>query len=186
MPHGEIEERIHKALALAGRSPPGRLAAALPPESLFRVLRESVDASQRAAAEDSVWAHWCSHEHADAEAAMERICDAIAVHNLPQALRLLDRLVGERPLWAEAWNKRAVVHFLLEDDAASAEDIRRTLELEPRHFGALAGLGQLALRAGDEGAALSAFEHALKLNPNLEQVQEAARLLRSRTSSTVH
>ena len=186
MPDRAVTELIWQALALAGRAPAGRLAGSLPPESLFRVLRESDDETQRSAAEDTVWSHWCSHEHADAEAAMERVADAIEAHRLDRALKLLDRLVAERPLWAEAWNKRAVVHFLLDHDADSAADIRRTLELEPRHFGALAGLGQLALRAGDEGAALRAFEQALALNPNLDELREAVELLRERRRPSLH
>ena len=117
---------------------------------------------------------------------MERILLAIESRRLRLATSLLDRLVAERPLWAEAWNRRAIVHFLLDDDIAAVADIQRTLALEPRHFGALAGLGQIALRNGDGTAALAAFEQALALNPNLDSLRDALVLLRPPAPGTLH
>ena len=186
MSQRDIGELMRQALSLAGRAPAGRLASSLPPASLFDVLRDSADREQRAAAERSIWQQWCSHEHADAEAAMERVLLAIEGRQLRLATTLLGRLVVERPLWAEARNRCALVHFLLGDDVASVLDIRRTLELEPRHFGALAGLGRIALRNGDGEAALGAFEQALALNPNLDQLREAAAALRTPGAGTLH
>ena len=76
--------------------------------------------------------------------------------DLERALSLADELIEAAPEFAEAWNKRATIHYLLGDDDASVLDIRETLAREPRHFGAISGLGLIFLRQGDEAAALEA------------------------------
>ncbi len=71
------------------------------------------------------------------------------------------------PDYAEAWHRRASVHYRMGNFTSSIEDIERTLALEPRHFGALAGLGLIYLEIGQERAALKALERALEVNPHL-------------------
>ena len=99
---------------------------------------------------------------------------------LEQAEQLFSALIGARPDFAEAWNKRATVRFLRGDDAGSRSDIVRVIELEPRHFGALSGLGMIHMRAGDLQAALQAFEAALRVNPHLDQAVDLTARLRKR------
>lgn len=173
-------------LAFVSRLPATRDHPDLPPERLFRELREAVDESDRVAAENRLWDAWCAHPSAAAEATMERAISAISGGDFYRAGRLLDRLVAEQPRWAEAWNKRATLNFLRERDADSLADIRRTLEIEPRHFGALAGLGQIALRHGEVAGAVLAFERALALNPGLIGLREAVATLRADESRTLH
>ena len=84
------------------------------------------------------------------------------------------------PDFAEAWNKRATVRFLIGNDAGSRRDIARVMELEPRHFGALSGLGMINMRSGDLQAALQAFEAALRVNPHLDQAVDVTEQLRRR------
>jgi tetratricopeptide (TPR) repeat protein len=94
------------------------------------------------------------------------------------ALKVFDAMVAQAPNFAEGWNKRATVEFLLSDYNASLADIAHTLKLEPRHFGALAGLGQVELALGNKNAALDAFNQALAIDPYLGDVGEMAERLK--------
>ena len=89
--------------------------------------------------------------------------------NYPLALDVLDQVVLVKPDFAEGWNKRATVYYLLDDYAASLTDIRRTLALEPRHFGALAGLGMILEHTGHEERAIEVFRRALEINPQMDR-----------------
>ena len=93
------------------------------------------------------------------------------------ALKLLDAVVKLRPDYVEAWNRRATLYYLKNDYTHSLEDIRQVLIREPRHFGALAGLGMIMQDIGDERRALEAFRKALAVNPHLEKVPELVKTL---------
>lgn len=91
----------------------------------------------------------------------------MALEQYENALAALDQLVAALPEYAEGWNTRATLLYLMGDYVASAVDVKRTLALEPRHFGAWSGLGLIYLNLGDERAALAAFSKALEWNPHL-------------------
>ena len=82
------------------------------------------------------------------------------------------------PDFAEAWNKRATVHYLMGDYVASVHDIQQTLALERRHFGALSGLGMIYEAIGRPSAALRSFEAALAINPHLDATRQRIEELR--------
>ena len=84
-----------------------------------------------------------------------------------QAIGIFSSLIQKAPDFAEAGNKRATIYFMIGDYSLSIEDVDRTLALEPRHFGALSGLGQIELLRGNGDAALNAFERALEVHPKL-------------------
>ena len=86
---------------------------------------------------------------------------------LHSALGNFDFIVRVRPDFAEGWHKRATVFYMIGDYASSIRDIEKTVALEPRHFGAYAGLGLIYLKMGREDAALKALEEALTINPHL-------------------
>ncbi|HEX2256813.1 MAG TPA: tetratricopeptide repeat protein [Afifellaceae bacterium] len=88
------------------------------------------------------------------------------------ALDLLDRIVLLRPEFAEAWNKRATIHFLRKDFGKALADIERTLRLEPRHFGALSGLAVILREVGRTETAMSALRQALEIHPHLEDARD--------------
>ena len=102
---------------------------------------------------------------------------AMAAKDYDTALLHLDDLTRLAPDFAEGWNKRATLFFLQEDYGPSLEDIAHTLRLEPRHFGALSGLGIILDRLGDSAGALEAFRRAYRLHPNLEGAQEGIKKL---------
>jgi tetratricopeptide (TPR) repeat protein len=108
---------------------------------------------------------------------MLRAKAAMDAQQMDVALKLLDAVVKLRPDYVEAWNRRATLFYLKNDYAHSLEDIREVLIREPRHFGALAGLGMIMQDIGDEKRALDAFRKALAVNPHLEKVPELVKTL---------
>jgi tetratricopeptide (TPR) repeat protein len=149
-------------------------AAGLPRRlnALFRELKQTNPDRDPDEVEDLIWALWISHEEQAAEEAMGAAVEAMASGALDRARPLLDHLVTRYPDWPEAWNKRATLAFIEKRDAESFADIERTLELEPRHFGAVSGFGQICLRNGHLNEARAAFQVALALNPHLEGLRE--------------
>jgi tetratricopeptide (TPR) repeat protein len=93
------------------------------------------------------------------------------------AMKLLDAIIKLRPDYIEAWNRRATLYYLRNDYMHSLADIEQVLIREPRHFGALAGLGMIMQDLGDDKRALDAFRKALAINPHLEKVPELVKTL---------
>jgi len=94
------------------------------------------------------------------------------------ALERFDRMVAQAPDFAEGWNKRATLHYLMGNYSASVRDIQRTLDLEPRHFGALSGLGLIYDALEQPAAALRSFEAAVAINPHLGSINARIEQLR--------
>ena len=103
--------------------------------------------------------------------------EAIEAEDYDKAIEHLTALVEIEPGFAEGWNARATAYFLREDYWASVADIQKVLEIEPRHYGALAGLAIMLERVGAEGSALAAHRAALAVNPHLDGAQEAVKRL---------
>jgi tetratricopeptide (TPR) repeat protein len=147
-------------------------------DGLFEKLHVTPDAAEGRAIEQEIWQIWLESDDATVNRLMR---EGIAAMNLQQfglALERFDRMVERAPEFAEGWNKRATVHFLMGDLQASVLDIERTLGLEPRHFGALSGLGLIYNAIDEPRAALRSFEAALELNPHLEVTRERVEELR--------
>jgi predicted Zn-dependent protease len=140
--------------------------------TLFRTLAQPDPSCDLEEIEDQIWALWMSHEDRAAEETMGAAVEAMASGALKQARPLLDHLVDKHPDWAEAWNKRATLAYIENRDRDSLEDIRRALELEPRHFGAISGFGQICLRNGHLNEARAAFQIALSVNPHMAGLHE--------------
>lgn len=136
-------------------------------DELFERLQSVDDQAVAANLTRRIWEIWRDSENALVNTIMERGSQALATNRLARAERHFDQVVAMAPEYAEGWNQRATVRYLRGDFAASAADIRRTLQLEPRHFGALAGLGLVYMELGRDGAALEAFRRALAVNPHL-------------------
>ena len=146
--------------------------------ALFDSLLDADGAAAAARIEGRIWQEWLDAPDATSRALLGEIDAAIRVRDPERALSLADELVETAPAFAEAWNKRATIHYLLGDDDASVLDIRETLALEPRHFGAISGLGLIFLRQGDEAAALGAFEQVLTISPASGNARRSAERLR--------
>ena len=92
--------------------------------------------------------------------------EAMRLRDFDTALDVFNRVVERAPEFAEGWNKRATVHYLQNHLSESVEDIQRTLALEPRHFGALSGMGLIFMQMGDDTGALKAYEEVIKIHPH--------------------
>ena len=89
------------------------------------------------------------------------------------------------PDFAEGWNKRATLYYLVGNTDASIEDIKRALELEPRHFGALSGLGLVYLQQGKLALAEEAFQQLITVHPNSPSAQDSLRLVREQRAANI-
>ncbi len=169
-------------------APDRKPAAALPRllDSLFADLLADPSPRPVDDTETMIWSAWTSHPHPAAVEGMARALRMMQAHSYEVAERELDRVIAAYPFWAEAWNKRATVLFLMDRDEDSVADIIETLKLEPRHFGALSGYAQICLRRGDEAGALVAFEEALRIHPGLDSIRDAIGALSKRLGGTIN
>jgi tetratricopeptide (TPR) repeat protein len=146
--------------------------AAMAPESkaahlneLFVELKAAADVAASRAIEDEIWTEWLKSGDAETDAMMTMAITAMSTGVLNQALALLDKIVARSPDYAEGWNKRATLYYEIDDYDKSLADIEETLKREPRHFGALSGLGMIMIKLGDKRRALAAFEKAVEVDP---------------------
>jgi tetratricopeptide (TPR) repeat protein len=165
-----VDPVFHLILEAPGHTPslalPGRL------KSLFEELSEADPARPVEEIEDQIWTLWSSHEDRVAEETLAAAIEAIASGELQKAKPLLDHLVVKHPDWAEAWNKRATLAYIEKRDADSLLDIAQTIRLEPRHFGAITGFGNVCLRNGHLNEARAAFQIALAFNPHMDELRD--------------
>jgi tetratricopeptide (TPR) repeat protein len=144
---------------------------------LFGALKAAPDEDSAKHVEARIWALWMQTPSDTAALLMMRAKAAMDAQQMDVALKLLDAVVKLRPDYVEGWNRRATLYYLQNDYAHSLADIEQVLVREPRHFGALAGLGMIMQDLGDEKRALDAFRKALAVNPHLDKVQELVKTL---------
>ncbi len=123
--------------------------------------------------EDRIWGAWMHHPHRAAAAALDAATRDIAAKRYDIAETRLTLLLRSAPQYAEAWHKRATLYYLLGRDAECLHDIRRTLELEPRHFAAMLHFAEILLGEGSAEGARFSFAAALTLNPHLPRARDA-------------
>ncbi|MCG8433093.1 MAG: tetratricopeptide repeat protein [Gammaproteobacteria bacterium] len=145
--------------------------------SLLGRLRQAQDAASAKVLEDAIWKVWLKSGSDTVNLLMQQVLRAMSRQNLELSLKLLDSIVELVPEYAAGWNKRATVLYFRGEYQRSYDDIERVLELEPRHFGALAGLGLVLRAMGDKKGALSAFRRALNIHPFLPGPKQAVKEL---------
>ena len=144
---------------------------------LFGALKAAPDEASAKHVEARIWAIWLQTPSDTTALLMTRAKAAVDAQNIDVAIKLLDAVVKLNPNYIEGWNRRATLYYLKNDYARSIQDIEQVLAREPRHFGALAGLGMIMQDLGDEKRALDAFRRALAVNPHLEKVPELVKTL---------
>ncbi len=142
-------------------------------DRMFARLHGAADSETASLAEKNIWALWMASDSPTAEVLMQQAIRAMNDGAFAPALSILNRLIGANPDYAEAWNKRATLYFMMGRFTESLADIDKVLDLEPRHFGALAGRGMIYRKQENYGAALEAFRRALAINPNMQGVKDA-------------
>lgn len=159
--------------ALAGMVPAFASADQTHPqlEELFQSLQQAESDTQTRKIQSQIWQLWLEAPDQNASYLSSQIATAMSVGQNEMALRLSNQLIDSTPKFAEAWNKRATIQYLLGNHALSIADIKQTLLLEPRHFGALSGLGHIFTDSGNYAAALDVFNQVLQLSPNSQHAQ---------------
>jgi tetratricopeptide (TPR) repeat protein len=147
--------------------------------ALFEELNATSDTATAEAIANQIWAIWS--EHGNDERLSQNLLLGTAQMNagsLRAAEKTFTTIIDTDPAFAEAWNKRATVYFLMGAFAQSKRDIAQTIIREPRHFGALSGLGLVETHLGNYAAALKAYEQAAALHPYLEGYEEITTALK--------
>jgi tetratricopeptide (TPR) repeat protein len=144
---------------------------------LAAALRDP-DALVRAIAERSLWDVWGRSGETEIDALYANGVQEMSEGLGEAAVQTFTRIIERRPDFAEGWNKRATVLYMLGQYQKSLADCDEVMKRNPYHFGALSGYGMIYLKLGDPGRALTWFERALDVNPNLSQVEETVRALR--------
>jgi tetratricopeptide (TPR) repeat protein len=153
-------------------------------DALFERLQETSDPVDAATIQQRIWQIWIESDDATSSQLMRRGMAAMASGDPESALDAFDELVTLAPDFAEAWNKRATVYYLMGRFDESVTDIQQTLELEPRHFGALSGLALINDAVDNPEAAIRSLTAAMEINPHLQGSQDRLRSLRSKMKGT--
>jgi tetratricopeptide (TPR) repeat protein len=144
---------------------------------LFGALKAAPDDESAKSVENRIWALWLASGSDTANLLMTRVKSAVDGKDLDLAIQLLDSIVKIKPDYVEAWNRRATIHYMQKKFGESLKDIQQVLIREPRHFGALSGLGMILQEFGDEKRALEAFRRALEINPHMAKLPDMVKSL---------
>jgi tetratricopeptide (TPR) repeat protein len=169
---GDVDSRRRGAQALGETG----LMTDLP---LLAAALRDIDPVVRASAESAMWQVWSR----SGDAAIDRLfsdgVDQMNARQGEQAVDTFSEIIRRRPEFAEAWNKRATIYYLLGEYQKSLADCDEVMRRNPYHFGALSGYGMIYLRLDQPATALEYFERALRVNPNLESTRQTIELLKT-------
>jgi tetratricopeptide (TPR) repeat protein len=146
-------------------------------EFLFEALKAAPDADSAKLVEGRIWALWLASGSDTADLLMSRVKSAMDNKDNALAIKLLDAVTRLKPDYVEGWNRRATLRFAEKDYGGALADIQQVLGREPRHFGALSGLGIIMQELGEDKLALEAFRRALAVNPNLQKIPDFVKTL---------
>lgn len=168
-------------LLLTCFAPVGAMAEDL--DSLFAQLKEA-DAQEAARLEREIWNEWSKSGSPAMDLLLQRGRDAMAAGDMRTAIEHFTALTDHAPDFAEGWNARATAYFQAGEFGPSVNDIAKTLTLNPRHFGALSGLGMIFEQLDQPAKAVEAYKAALAIHPHLQGVIEAVERLEAETAGT--
>jgi tetratricopeptide (TPR) repeat protein len=145
---------------------------------LVAALRDP-DVVVRALAENTLWRVWSRSGDVEVDALFALGVEQMSLRQGPAAVALFTRVIEKKPEFAEGWNKRATVYYLMGEYDKSMQDCDEVMKRNPAHFGALSGYGQIYLQLGQPERALPYFERALAVNPNMEGVERVIEQLKA-------
>jgi tetratricopeptide (TPR) repeat protein len=143
---------------------------------LLRALRDQ-DEGVRAVAESSLWQLWSHSGDPEIDVLFQLGLEQMSRGDAQAAIRTFTTIIQKKPDFAEGWNKRATIYFLVGEYEKSLKDCDEVIKRNPQHFGVLAGYGQIYLALDKPELALEYFQRALKVNPNLRSVAAAVNQL---------
>jgi tetratricopeptide (TPR) repeat protein len=146
-------------------------------DRLFDALKVAPDDESAKYVENRIWAIWFASASDTANLLMGRAKTAADAKDYDLAIKILNAVIDIRPDFVEAWNRRATIYYTKKEFALALEDIQQVLAREPRHFGALSGLGIILQELGDDKHALDAFRRALAIHPRLERIPDLVKKL---------
>src|ERR1700674_926664 len=141
-------------------------------EFLFEALKAAPDDESAKSVENRIWALWLASGSDTADLLMSRVKAATEAKDLDLAIELLDKIVAIKPDYVEGWNRRATLYFMKKDYGHAMADIGQVLAREPRHFGALTGLGTILQEIGEDKRALEVYRRVLAVHPHLQNVPD--------------
>jgi tetratricopeptide (TPR) repeat protein len=145
---------------------------------LFSRLASAADVGTAGQLELQIWEIWGEIDDPAAASLLAAGTEAMGRRAWPSALESFNELVAAQPEFAEGWNKRATLYYLMNDYERSVLDIQQALRLEPRHFGALSGLGLIFMAVGKPESAIRSFEAGLAIHPYLTGARQHIEVLR--------
>ncbi len=140
-------------------------------DALFARLLEATDPQEVSLLQGSIWSIWTDSGDTELNLKMREGMFAMHIGNMARAIEVFTTIIESAPEFAEGWNKRATARYLARKYEASIADCMVVLELEPRHFGALSGLGLIHIALGENATALQWFRKALEQNPHLDNIR---------------
>jgi tetratricopeptide (TPR) repeat protein len=164
----------------AAKPPVSRIDRTRNLDFLFGALKLAPDETTAKAIEERIWTVWTASRSDTANLLMMRVKTAIEAKDLDLAVTLLDGIVKIRPDYIEGWNRRATIFYMKKDYGRAIADIRQVLKREPRHFGALAGLGLILQDIGDDKQALEVYRRALEVYPRMERIPDVVKTLQEK------
>ena len=167
----DVDNRRRGALALA------ETGAMADVPKLAAALRDD-DPLVRKLAERAMWEVWSRSGDASVDRLLASGIEQMGAREGELAVQTFTEVIRRRPDFAEGWNKRATVYYLMGEYQKSLADCDEVMKRNPYHFGALSGYGMIYLQLDQPAKALDYFQRALKVNPNLESVNETVEMLK--------
>lgn len=155
----------HHAISADGPPPIGKSShdAAAP---LLDQLKLAKSMPEAMVLEGKIWEAWMASGDAKIDGMVNQSVALMRMQMFDESLAILDGVVAKAPNYAEGWNRRATLLYMMQDYGRSLADIQKVLTLEPRHFGAISGLGLISMVKGDKAAARDAYRKVLEIDPN--------------------
>ena len=140
-------------------------------DRLFERLTITTSEEEASNITREIWQRWTANDDPEVSQLMQTGIRALNYSTYRRALQSFDRVIEMAPEFAEGWNKRATLYYHIKEYRRSIDDIKETLRLEPRHFGAWSGLGLVSIAQENYSGALAAFKKALSINPHIANIR---------------
>jgi len=154
-------------------------------DTLFVRLHDAKNWAEARPVEGRIWSIWLESEDEQLDTIMKQGILAMNARDYSSALEAFNAIISAAPDFAEGWNKRATLYWLMGELQKSIDDIKRTLALEPRHFGALSGLGMIRKKQERPADAIQAYERALAIYPTMPNAVDQIKILEEQLGKSI-